>query len=244
MEIQPIEEQLSASLKDVEEGVDLEVLKDMIKAALMYGHSRTRTNPKFKPFIFGSRNNIEIIDLGLTLKKLGEAIELLKNKMKNKGIVLLVATQPAAKEAADKLIKEFNFSYINSRWIGGLLTNFNILSKRVEYFKKLQADFEKGEFEKYTKKEKLGIIKQIAKMKKIFSGLENLSRKPDVVLIIDPSIKEHKTAVREAKKCGIPLIAVLDSDDDPTLIDYPIPANDHAKISIDWIINKIIKELK
>jgi len=241
MESQEIEQ----SLKNKTTGKqDLQVLEEMIKAALMYGHKKTRTNPKFKPFIFVNRNNVEIIDLNLTLDKLEQAIEFLKNKTKEKATILVVATQPAAREAIEKLTKEFNFSYINSRWIGGLLTNFNILSKRIEYFKKVQADFEKGEFEKYTKKERQKINKNILKMKKLFGGLENLSKKPDVVFIIDPSIKGHRTAVREANRIGVPIVAILDSDDDPNLVAYPIPANDHAKISIDWLINKIIEKLK
>jgi len=241
MESQEIEQ----SLKNKTTGKqDLQVLEEMIKAALMYGHKKTRTNPKFKPFIFVNRNNVEIIDLNLTLDKLEQAIEFLKNKTKEKATILVVATQPAAREAIEKLTKEFNFSYINSRWIGGLLTNFNILSKRIEYFKKVQADFEKGEFEKYTKKERQKINKNILKMKKLFGGLENLSKKPDVVFIIDLSIKGHRTAVREANRIGVPIVAILDSDDDPNLVAYPIPANDHAKISIDWLINKIIEKLK
>ena len=241
MESQEIEQ----SLKNKTTGKqDLQVLEEMIKAALMYGHKKTRTNPKFKPFIFVNRNNVEIIDLNLTLDKLEQAIEFLKNKTKEKATILVVATQPAAREAIEKLTKEFNFSYINSRWIGGLLTNFNILSKRIEYFKKVQADFEKGEFEKYTKKERQKINKNILKMKKLFGGLENLSKKPDVVFIIDPSIKGHRTATREANRIGVPIVAILDSDDDPNLVAYPIPANDHAKISIDWLINKIIEKLK
>jgi len=237
--------QIEDSLK--EKNIDkknLAVLEEMIKAALMYGHKRTRTNPRFKPFIFANRNNIEIIDLNLTLEKLEQAIEFLKNKIKEKALILVVATQPAAQEAVEKLTKEFNFPYINARWIGGLLTNFNVLFKRIEYFKKIKADFEKGEFEKYTKKERQRINKNIFRMKKMFTGLENLSKRPDVIFIIDPSIKGHRTAVREANRLGIPIVAILDSDDDPTLITYPIPANDHAKISIDWLIDKIINSLK
>ncbi|PIU99110.1 30S ribosomal protein S2 [Candidatus Wolfebacteria bacterium CG03_land_8_20_14_0_80_36_15] len=241
MELSQIEESLKEKTTEKQ---DLQLLEEMIKAALMYGHKKTRTNPKFKPFIFVNRNNVEIIDLNLTLDKLEQAIEFLKNKIKEKATILVVATQPAAREAIEKLTKEFNFSYINSRWIGGLLTNFNILSKRIEYFKKVQADFEKGEFEKYTKKEKQKINKNIFKMKKLFGGLENLSKKPDVVFIIDLSIKGHRTAVREANRIGVPIVAILDSDDDPNLVAYPIPANDHAKISIDWLINKIIERLK
>ena len=241
MEIAQIEESLKE--KTIEKK-DLVVIEEMLQNALMYGHKRTRTNPRFKSFVFANRNNVEIIDLTLTLKKLEEAVEFLKNKLKEKAIVLVVAVQPAAREAVEKITKELDFCYINSRWIGGLLTNFSILSKRIEYLKKLQIDLEKGEFDKYTKKERLMITRKIAKMKELFDGLENLTRKPDAMIIIDPSLKGHQTAIREARQLSIPVVAILDSDDNPEEITYPIPANDHAKISIDWLVNKIIEKVK
>ncbi len=237
--------QIEQSLRDqAATKQDLQIIEEMIKAAVMYGHKKTRTNPKFKPFIFATRNGIEIINLNLTLQKLEEAVTFLKEKIKEKAAVLVVATQPSAEESVAKFTKEFNFSYVQGRWIGGLLTNFKIISGRIEYFKKLKADFENGEFEKYTKKERLKISKNIQKMNELFGGLENLTKKPDIIFMIDPSIKGHRTAVREANRCGIPIVAILDSDDDPTFISYPIPANDHAKVSIDWMINALIERLK
>ncbi len=218
---------------------DLTTLREMMKVGLMYGHKKSKTNPKFKQYIYTTRNGIEIIDLAQTLSALDSAIEFIKNQIKEGKLVLLVASQPAAKEAIENLAKKFNFSYINEKWIGGLLTNFKVISQRIEYFKKVQVDFEKGEFEKYTKKERMLINRNIHRMKKIFTGLENLTRLPDIIFIIDPSLKGHTTAVRESRQMKIPIVALLDSDDDPDLINWPIPANDHAKMSIDWIINKI-----
>ena len=218
---------------------DLKVVQEMMKVGLMYGHKKSKTNPRFKPYIFTTRNGVEIIDLAQTLPALNSAADFLKTQINNKGLVLIVAGQPAAREAVKNLANKFGFAYINERWIGGLLTNFKVVSKRIEYFLKVQADLGSGKFDKYTKKERLMIGRDIERMKKMFGGLENLTKLPDAILMIDSSLKSHATALREAKKTGVPIVAVVDSDDDPTAVDYPIPANDHSKMSIDWIINKI-----
>lgn len=222
---------------------NFEMAEEMLKAGLIYGHKKSRTNPKFKPYIYITRNGVEIIDVTQTLPALNSAVEFLSGILKNKGSALVVAIQPAAKEATVNLAKKFDFSYINDRWIGGLLTNFKVISKRIGYFKKIQEDMAKGEFEKYTKKERVMINRKIEKMKKMFSGLENLTRLPDILFIVDFSIKGHNTALREAMRLNIPVMAIVDSDDNPDFADYPIPANDHAKSSIDWIIKKIEEQL-
>ncbi len=226
-----------------EAGADFGILREMMEAGVMYGHKKSKTNPKFKPYVYITRNGIEIIDLPKTLSALDKTVEFLKNLLKENKKILLVAIQPAAKEAINGLAKEFNFSHINERWIGGLLTNFKVLSKRIEYFKEIQSDWDKGKFEKYTKKERVMINRSIDRMKKMFTGLEDLTRVPDALFIIDTSLKGHTTAIREAKRMKIPIIGIIDSDDNPDLIDYPIPANDHAKTSIDWVVGKIRENL-
>jgi len=209
----------------------------------MYGHKKSKTNPKFKRYVFATRNGVEIIDLSQTLTALDAWTETLKNELKQDKSVLIVATQPAAREAIENLAKKFNFSFINDRWIGGLLTNFKVVGQRLEYYKKIQSDFEKGAFDKYTKKERVMINRNIFRMRKMFTGLENLLKLPDMIFVIDPSLKGHTTAIREAKRMKIPVAAILDSDDDPDLVNWPIPANDHAKMSIDWMINRIQEKL-
>ena len=159
-------------------------------------------------------------------------------------MVLLGATQPAAKEAVERLVKELNFAFISGRWIGGLLTNFDNLSKRISHFKKIKEGLAKGEFAKYTKKERLNTEKDLERMEKMFGGLENLTKLPDVIFMIDPSFSGHDTAMAEARKCGIPIVAVIDSDDNPESVNYPIPANDHTKSSINWVVDKIMSKLK
>ncbi len=239
-----IEEKAEELIPEDVPAEDLAIIREMMKAGLMYGHKKSKTNPKFRRYIYANRNGVEIIDLGQTLPVLEAAIEILQNHLKEKKSVLVVATQSAAREAVENLAKKFNFSYINDRWIGGLLTNFKVISQRLEYFKKTQSDLEKGKFDKYTKKERVMINRNIFRMGKMFTGLENLLKLPDIIFVIDPSLKGHATAIREAKRVKIPVMAILDSDDDPDTINWPIPANDHAKMSIDWIINKISNSLE
>lgn len=247
-----MEEQLAQDQKPEAEGLipdnvsseDLKILQEMMRAGLMYGHKKSKTNPKFRPYIFTSRSGIEIIDLTETIHSMEKATNFLKSKIKDGGLVLVVATQPGAREAVEKLAKEFNFPYINERWIGGLLTNFKIIVKRIEHFRKLQADARSGRLDKYTKKERVMINREIERMKRMFSGVENMDKLPDAVLIIDPSIKNHETALREARRMKIKTVGIIDSDDSPESVDYPIPSNDHAKMSIEWIINKMSEKLK
>ncbi len=228
----------------VEDKIDSELLREMIKTGLMFGHKKSRTNPKFKKYIFITRNGIEIIDLVKTVELVEKSADFLKSQIKEGKMILLVATQPAASLTMETLAKKFNLPYVKNRWIGGLITNFKVISQRIEFFKKTKADMESGEFNKYTKKERVVINKNIDRMKKIFEGLENLTKIPDALFVIDTSIKGHATAIREARLKNIPVIAVIDSDDNPELINYPIPANDHAKTSIEWIINRILNYLE
>jgi len=241
MENQDLQQELVAEVIDEKE---LEAVKEMMKAGLMYGHRKAKTNPKFRQYIYGTRNGVEIIDLSQTITALAEAAEFLKSQIKEGKLILVVATQAAAKDAVDLLVEKFKFSRINDRWPGGLLTNFGVISKRIEYLKKIEADLQSGKLDKYTKKERVIINRDIERMKKLFGGLHDLIRLPDLIFVIDSSIKGHATAIHEAKIAKVPVMAILDSDDDPTVVKWPIPANDHSKMSIDWVINKIIAKLQ
>lgn len=223
---------------------DLKILQEMMKAGLMYGHRKSKTNPKFKRYIYVTRNGVEIIDLHQTIRELERAAQFIKTKKEEKALILVVGTQPAAQEAVHALAKKFEFAFINERWIGGSLTNFKVISKRIEYFKKLQSDLEKGALDKYTKKERVVINRSIERMRKMFNGLENLTKIPDAMIIIDPSLKGHATALREAKIMNVPVVAIVDNDGNPDAVQYPIPANDHAKASIEWILGKIAEKLE
>ena len=236
-------ETIDAKSFDVINEADLKTYQEMLKVGAMYGHKKTRTNPKFKKYIFATRNNIEIIDLVKTLEAVDSTVNFLNDQIKGKKTILLVSTQPAAWEAIDNLAKKLNLPCVKNRWIGGLITNFKVVSLRLEYFKKIQTDMESGALDKYTKKERVMINKNIHRMKKMFGGLETLTSLPDILFVVDASIKGHMTAIREAKRKKIPIVAIIDSDDNPDLIDYPIPANDHSKMSIEWVVNRIIDNL-
>lgn len=221
-----------------------ESLKEMIDAGVFYGRKKNKTNPKVKPYIFGNRGGVEIIDLGKTLEGLNDAIKFLKEKIKQGGMALLVGTQPAA-QGILALAKEFNFPIVDNRWIGGTLTNFKIISKRIEHLKKLKIDLASGALQKYTKKERLQFEREIKRLTQLLGGLENLTRKPDVLIVVDPVI--HVSAVREALKLKIPVISFINTDADPDSISHHVIGNNAAKKSIEWFLEKIgtaIREAK
>ncbi|PIR44340.1 30S ribosomal protein S2 [Candidatus Wolfebacteria bacterium CG10_big_fil_rev_8_21_14_0_10_31_9] len=223
---------------------DTTVIKEMAENGVMYGHRKARTQPRFKSFIFTTRNGIEIIDLPKTLQAIETVAEFFNKQIAEKKTVLLVGVQPSSWNAVESFAKKYGFAYIKNGWIGGLITNFKIIYQRLEHFRKLQKDMDKGELEKYTKKERVVIGRSIEKMRGMFEGLETMTKVPDVVFVIDTSIKNHMTALKEAKLSKIPVVAIIDSDDNPDLVDFPIPANDHSKMSIEWVMNNLANRLQ
>lgn len=221
-----------------------ERFREMIDAGVFYGRKRSKTNPRMQPYILGNRNNIEIIDLGKTTEMLDLALAFLKEKVRSGGILLFAGTQPPAEGIRD-VASEFHFPVVVTRWLGGTLTNFRIISKRIEYFKKLKSDWASGAFEKYTKKERLQIERELRRLEELMSGLEDLSALPSVLVVIDPNA--HLTAVREARRLGTPIIGLLNTDSNPDFIDYPVPGNTKARTSINWFLDKVrsaIREAK
>lgn len=214
-----------------------EASKEMIEAGLFYGRKKSKTNPKMKPYVLASRAGIEIINLAKTAEAIDKACGFLKEKVRLGGLVLLVGTQPAAEEEILKLASKFGLPYVNQGWSGGTLTNFKIISKRVEYLKKLRRDFASGALDKYTKKERVDLEKEMKRLEELFGGLENLAKEPDVLVMIDPNL--HLTALREARRLKIPIIALSNVDCDPDLVDYLVPGNDKARKSIGWFLSKI-----
>lgn len=214
-----------------------EASREMIEAGVFYGRKKSKTNPKMKRFVIANRTGIDIIDLAKTAENLETALSFLREKVKNGALALLAGTQPAAEEGIMNLAAKFSLPYVTNRWAGGTLTNFKIISKRVEHFKKLRAGLTSGAFDKYTKKERLEIEREVNRLKELFGGLENLTREPNVLLVIDPGL--HSMAVREAKITKIPIIALSNIDSDPDFIDYLVPGNDKARKSINWFLGKI-----
>jgi small subunit ribosomal protein S2 len=225
--------------------VDELVLTEMAKAGVFYGHKKSRKDPRFDEYIFGLRNGIAVIDLVRTLKLIDIVAGFIKNSIAEKKTLMVVGTQSAAKNAVLKLSESLNnCPYVINRWIGGLITNFGMIGKRIDYFKKRKSDLEQGKFEGYTKKERLLISREVEKMGIVFEGLENFTKIPDIMVVIDPSLKGHSTAVHEASLHKMQIIGIIDNDDSPSDMTYFIPANDHAKASIDWVTDALISKIK
>jgi len=220
------------------------LLLEMAKAGVMYGHKKTRHDPHFAPYVFAVKNGIEVIDLEQTLDKINEVADALSEYAKNGKTIMVVGTQPASHDAVKKLAEKLNSPYVVNKWIGGLITNFGIISKRITLFKERRKMEEEGRYNNYTKKERLMIQREIDKMAEKFEGLENYTSVPDVMFIIDSSMKNHITALNEADRKGIIKIGIIDNDDNPEEFDYFVPANDHSSASINWVVNKIIDNIK
>jgi|GEM_PF-427543 len=216
------------------------VLLDMAKAGVMYGHKKSRRNPHFGEYVFAVRNGVEVIDLEQTLEHIDTVANALKEFKKEGKEIMVVGTQLAAREAVRKLAEVLGGSYIVNKWIGGLLTNFDNISGRIDYYKERKKGEKDGTFDDYTKKERLDIHREVEKMGVKFEGVEELKKVPDVMFLIDTTIKGHQAALREARRKGVTLIGIIDNDDNPKDVDLFIPANDHARASIEWVVNRII----
>jgi len=210
---------------------------DMFKAGLHFGHRASKRHPKMEPFIFGKKNSVHIINLEITQKKLKTALEFVEKIAAHGGTILFLGT----KKQAQKIIKEnalkCDSPYIIERWLGGTFTNFSEILKLIKKFIDLKKRKEEGELEKYTKKEQLHFDRDIEKLEKMVGGIERLKGLPDAIFILD--IKKEKGAVREARGKSIPIVAVCDTNVNPEVVDYPIPANDDAIRGIIMIIELI-----
>jgi len=229
------------NLSQVTEIKDKEI-EEMLKAGLHFGHRKDKKNSKIEPFIYGIRNNILLIDIFQTKEYLQKAIEYLQQKKKEGAVILFVGTKITAREMIKELAEKIGMPYMTERWLGGTLTNFEILSIQIKKLKEIKQRQEKGEFEKYSKKEKLKIKQNLEKIKKKIGGLRTLQKLPDVLFAVD--VQKEKTAVKEARKKGIPIVGICDTDGDPSSVDFPIPANDDAPSSLKYILEKIKKALK
>lgn len=217
-------------------------LAKMAEAGLHFGHRVSAVHPKMKPYIFGVRNDIHLIDLEKTREKLEEALMFIKNIISEKKVLMVIGTKPPIKQIVKDFCKEFGLPYVTERWLGGTFTNFDTLKKRIEYFKEMVRKKGQGEFEKYTKKEKAKINLKIKDLAKKFEGLIGLDRLPDAVFVLD--MKKDRLAVKEARIKEIKIVAIADTNVDPTLADYPIPANDDAVISVKYILDKTKEVIK
>ena len=217
-------------------------LEDLLEAGAHFGHLKGKINPKMKPYIFTMRNNVHIINIEETKNLFEKALEFLKKILNENKLVLFVGTKRQAKNAVTKLAKSLNMPYVVHRWLGGTLTNFDTIQKSLKRLNDLKAELKSDDLEqKYTKKE-IGLKqKECVKLEQNVGGLQLLNKLPDAIFIIDPI--SEKTVVLEALSISIPIVAVLDTNADPRIIDYPIPANDEAVKTINLICEVLEKEL-
>jgi small subunit ribosomal protein S2 len=212
-------------------------LVEMAKAGMHFGQRVSSTHPKMLPYILGIRNAIHIIDLEKTLPKLREALEFIKKLAEEEKILLLVGTKVQLKDIIKETAEACGMPYVTERWLGGTFTNFPVITKRIEYFKELERKRAEGEFERYTKKERMKIDKELRRLQEKFEGIKELSKLPDAVFVCD--MKKDHGAVKEARMKNIPVIAICDTNTDPTSVEYPIPANDDAISSVKYILEKV-----
>ncbi len=201
-------------------------MKDLLEAGVHFGHRTRRWNPKMRPYIFTERNGIHIIDLAQTLEALQRAYEGIRDTVAAGGYVLFVGTKRQAQEIIATQAQRCGMPYVNQRWLGGTLTNFRTIRRRVEYLLDLEARRARGEFELLPKKERLKLERLIAKLDRRLGGLRGMETLPDMLYIVDV-YREH-IAVREAQILGLPIVAMVDTNSDPDGIEYIIPANDDA----------------
>lgn len=214
-------------------------IEEMLKAGMHFGHRTSKWHPKMEPFIFASRKSIHIIDLRKTQKMLALALEYLRKEAQEGKSILLVGTKMQVKNILKKTAVEINMPYVSERWLGGFLTNFAVIRNLVRKFKDLTEKRNSGKLDKYTKKERLDFDRQIAKLETNVGGLVSLTKAPDVIFIWD--IKKEKTAFAEAVKKKIPVVAICDTNVDPTGVKYIIPANDDATKGIKLVM-ALVKE--
>jgi len=212
-------------------------MKELLEAGVHFGHQVHRWNPKMKPYIFGARNGIHIIDLQKTVQLIEEAYKFIRSTVAEGKRVLFVGTKKQAQEAVREEAIRCGMFYVVNRWLGGTLTNFQTIRRSIEKFKQLERLEESEAFQKLPKKEFMRLIKKREKMRKNYEGIKEMDQLPGVLFVVDP--KREEIAVKEANKLGIPVVAIVDTNCDPDPIDYVIPGNDDAIRAIKLLSSKI-----
>lgn len=234
----------AAAVKTMRGGGNVAVvsMKSLLEAGVHFGHQTRRWNPKMKPYIFTERNGIYILDLQQSLSLIEKAYDYVRDLVAKGGVILFVGTKKQAQEAIAEEAKRVQMPYVNYRWLGGMLTNFSTIKKRLDYLKELENMEAENKFEQLTKKEVLKIKAEKEKLERNIGGIKTLERLPDAVFIVDT--KKEKIAVREARRLEIPIVAIVDTNCDPDEVDYVIPGNDDAIRSISLITHVIANAIE
>lgn len=217
-------------------------IKEMLEKGVALGHRTTNLHPKMKDYVAGIKNTIYIIDLQKTARYLEEALNFISELTKQKKVLLLVGTKPPLKKLVEETAQNINLPYVTERWLGGTFTNFNVFSGRIKEYKQLEKEKQETGFSEFLKKERIKKEKKLAMFKKKFEGIKNLEELPFAVFICD--IVKDKSALKEATRKNIKTIAIIDTNADPTLVDYPIPANDDAISAVGYILEKVKEAIK
>ncbi len=212
-------------------------MKQLLEAGVHFGHQTSKWHPKMKPYIYGARNGIHIIDLQKTVVLFKEAYEFIADTVAHGKKVLFVGTKRQAQEAIKQEAQRSEMYYVTNRWLGGLLTNFQTVVKSIERMKTLEAMRDDGSFENFKKKEVLGFEREIEKLNFVFEGIRDMEELPGVIFIVDP--KKEKIALAEGRKLDIPIVALVDTNSEPDGIDYLIPGNDDAIRAIKLFSSKV-----
>lgn len=213
------------------------IVEEMFQNGVHYGYSKSRRHPSVLPYIFTTKNGVDIINIEKTEILLEKAAEFISGLASSGKTILFIGTKPEARQQIVEVALSLNMPYVSERWVGGILTNYPEIRKRITKLLDLRSQKEKGDLEKYTKKEKLLIAKEMEDMTRNFQGLTSISKTPDAVVVIDP--KKESIAVTEAQKMGLPVIAILNTDCNLKEVNYPIVANDASVSSITFFLNKI-----
>ncbi|MCK4839209.1 MAG: 30S ribosomal protein S2, partial [Desulfobulbaceae bacterium] len=212
-------------------------MKEMLEAGMHFGHQTQRWNPKMKPYIYGARSKIYIINLDKTLPLFNEACEYMVKSVAKGGTVMFVGTKRQAQEIVKEEAERCGMYYVTNRWLGGMLTNFQTIRKSIDRLKKIKAMQEDGSIDQYKKKEKLMMEKEVIKLERNLGGIEKMKDLPSVMFVVDP--KRENIAIVEANRLGIPVVAIADTNCDPDGIAYPIPGNDDAIKAIKLVTSRL-----
>ncbi len=212
-------------------------MKQLLEAGVHFGHQTRRWNPRMRNYIFVQRNGIHIIDLQQTQVLLAKACDFVRRLVGDGGKILFVGTKKQAQEAIAEESKRCRMFYVNQRWLGGTLTNFATIQSRIDHLVRLEDQKMRGEFQRLPKKEAMHLEREIERMNRLFSGIKEMTNMPDAIFIVDPT--REKNAVAEARRVGVPLVAIVDTDGNPDIIDQPIPGNDDAIRSIRLITGRM-----
>ena len=224
-----------AKTETVEEGVI--TMKQLLEAGVHFGHQSSQWNPAMKEYIYGSRNGIHIIDLQKTLKSFLVAYDFIKNLVSNGGEVLFVGTKKQAQEIIGEEALKCDMPFVNSRWLGGTLTNFNTIRSRVDYLIQLKKLKEDGEMDNLPKKEQITLNREMDKLEYLLNGILNMKKMPSALFVVDT--RKEEIAIKEAKKIGIPVVGIVDTNSNPADADYIIPSNDDAIRAVRLCVEKI-----